>query len=517
MTASVSFRNVSFAWPGNDDPVVEHLSFDVVPGEFVLLSGHSGSGKSTVLRMLNGLVPHSSGGRFGGQVIANGRNTRHSAPRDLATSVGMVFQDPEAQMITSRVDDEIAFALEQRGVAPRVIRQRLEDVLDLLGIEHLRHRVPGTLSGGEQQRVAIAAAMALQPPILALDEPTSQLDPAAADGVLDLLTRLHDDLGITVITAEHRMERLLHRVDRVFDLHASPMVHDIGDPHGAAEKLPGEILPPVSQLGRAFGVTPIPLTVNEARRSGLVSAFRLRFPQRVASPDPRLAGTPLVGLRDASIAHDGRRALDRANLTLHRCEIVALMGRNGSGKSTLLRSIARFQPLSEGAVDPARPDAFAWLPQQASTVFFRESLREEIAWTLSRRRSTVRIETVLDEFGLERAALATMLAGDPLLILLDEPTRGMDARRKGDLIDALRRRRDGGAGILIATHDADLVGRLADRVIVLSHGEIIAEGHPEDVLPGSLSLAPQITRLLGAPWLTIDDVPLTLPEGKAGE
>ncbi len=206
---------MTYRYPERDTPALRELNWTVAPGEFVTVTGPSGSGKSTLLRCLNGLTPHFSGGTFDGVVTVAGHDTRHYSPRVLARLTGFVFQDPEAQFVAGRVDDELAFGMEQLGVPPVTMRKRVEEVLDLLGIAALRDREIATLSGGERQRVAVAAALALQPSILALDEPTSQLDPWGAEEVLAALTRLNEDLGLTVVLAEHRLERVVAHADRL--------------------------------------------------------------------------------------------------------------------------------------------------------------------------------------------------------------------------------------------------------------------------------------------------------------
>ena len=522
MSPIVQLHHLRFAYPGETQPVFIDLDWEIEHGSFSLLTGPSGSGKSTMLRVLNGLVPHFSGGQFGGEAIVGGRDIRRSAPGQMSDLVGFVFQDPEPQMISDRVDDEICFGLEQRGTPRPEMRRRLEDVLDVLGIAHLRERSPQTLSGGEQQRVAIAAALALRPDILILDEPTSQLDPGGAEAVIEALTRMHDDYGLTVIASEHRLERILHRVDRVRDLNLDGSTRVDAGPRRAVTQMAIEVLPPVSQLARRLEWSDVPLTVNEARRHSqfaqIKAAVSDKAPPFVHAP----TGEKLVELRDIDVAHESTTVLRHIDLTLHSGEIVAVMGRNGSGKTTLLRSLLGFQKLQAGSIQRDLHMATAYLPQQPGRVFFHETVAQEIGWTLKQRDSRVTTSAVLEEFGLlhkaesnprdlsggerERAAMAAVLAGDPPIIVLDEPTRGMDAWRKHELVSILRLRQQQPAIILIATHDVELVAALATRVVVLGHGEVISDGHPRDILAGSMTLSPQINRLFGSTWLTVEDV-----------
>ncbi|MEJ7901815.1 MAG: ABC transporter ATP-binding protein, partial [Thermomicrobiales bacterium] len=258
-------RRVSYRYPGSPRDAFRDESWRVEPGSFTLVVGPSGSGKSSLLRCLNGLVPHFSGGSFGGQVIVNGHNTATVGPRELSASIGFVFQDPEAQLLTDRVEDEIAFGLEQHGVDRVTMRKRVEEALDYLGIEHLRNRRPTELSGGERQRVAIASALATHPTLLVLDEPTSQLDPWGAEDVLSVLARLNEDLGLTVVVAEHRLDRLLSRADTVRVMGRLEGVALSGTPDQVVPLMDANPLPAVTRLGRAVGKSPPPLTVKDAR------------------------------------------------------------------------------------------------------------------------------------------------------------------------------------------------------------------------------------------------------------
>ena len=260
----IIFDHVTFSYPDASAPALQDVSLELEAGQFVLVAGPSGSGKSTLLRCINGLAPHFSGGKLTGRVVVSGLDTREHPPRDMASVVGFVFQDPEAQFVTERVEDELAFALENAGVPQLTMRKRVEEVLDALGIASLRNRAVSSLSGGEQQRVAIAAALALQPKVLVLDEPTSQLDPQSAEDVLSALVRLNADLGLTIVLAEHRLERVLQFADRVIFMPAAGAKPLVGDPREVMESV--SLTPPLVTLGKALGWKPLPLTIKEGRR-----------------------------------------------------------------------------------------------------------------------------------------------------------------------------------------------------------------------------------------------------------
>lgn len=533
MSAPVAdMSHVRYSYPGEQHLTLDDMSWQIDDGAFALLIGRSGSGKSTLLRCLNGLVPHFSGGRFGGMVRIGDLDTRQFGPRDLARHVGFVFQDPEAQMLTDRVDDEIAFGLEQQGVALSTMRKRVEEMLDLMGIAHLRDRSPSTLSGGERQRVAIASAMATHPRILVLDEPTSQLDPWGAEEVIAAVSRLNDDLGLTIVLAEHRLERVLSHADTVRLLDPDGSAID-GSPGDIAKIVNPVALPPVSALARHLEWQDIPLTVKAARHHPEMREVIASLGSASLNVRERSAGMPILRLRNGSTSHGKAVIFRDVSLDVHEGEFVALMGRNGSGKTTLLRTVLGFQALTGGQLlfdgmdrTGARADslrgAIAYVPQQPSSLFFHERLEDELRYTARQRGVAVNVEELLERVGLawaaerhpsdlsvgerQRAAIATVLAGQPKMLVLDEPTRGMDPWHKRQLMTVLDRVRDSGVGILMATHDVEMVAGAADRVVLLGDGSVVAEGSPEEVLSGSLSFTTQINKVLGGQWLTTRQV-----------
>ncbi len=273
----ITFEGASYRYPEAERPALVDVSAAIEPGQVILLRGPSGSGKSTLLRCLNGLVPHSTGGEFSGRVIVCGLDTRTHAPRELGARVGFVFQHPDAQFVLEDVEAELAFGMENLGLAGPLMRKRVEEVIDQVGINHLRRRRIDSLSGGERQRVAIAAALAVHPQALVLDEPTSQLDPQAAEDVLQVVMRLVAELGMTTVIAEHRVERIAPLVDRIWTLEAG-VLKDQSPRTALAE---GGARPPVVDLALRAGWTPIPLGLRDAR----VHAQRL--PKPPPYPPPR--------------------------------------------------------------------------------------------------------------------------------------------------------------------------------------------------------------------------------------
>ena len=521
MTALLTADRLHFTYGGSTTPIFRDVSFDIEEGEFMLMVGPSGGGKSTLLRCMNGLVPHFHGGVFAGTVVVAGIDTRSRQPRELASVAGMVFQEPEAQAVADNVEDEIVFGLENLGCDRALTRRRLEEALDALGIAHLRRRTLRTLSGGELQRVAIASVLTMQPRILLLDEPTSQLDPQAARDVLSIVAELRAELGLTVVVCEHRLDRLVQYADRVMQVPGDGSV-DISAARDAMAHLPSA--PPVTVIGRALGWTPLPLSVAEARRFAGPRAASASINGR-AAPAP---GDAVASVRRLSVRLGATQALRDVSLELHEGEIVALMGRNGAGKTTLLRALAGLIDAAGDAVTFGREEFVharyrycAYVAQNPSSMLYHATVADEVEDVLRGTGRDGSVADALNEWGLsalasrnprdlsvgerQRVALAAMLAGAPGLILLDEPTRGMDADTRDLLITNLRRRSASGATIVLASHDVELAARCAGRVVLLAEGEVIADGRAHEVLADSITFSTQANKLFGGGVLTVED------------
>jgi len=518
--SAISYRGVTVAYPDQAHAAIAEIDLEVRRGEVLLVVGGSASGKSTLLRCANGLVPHTTGGRMAGDVVTFGRSVREARPRDLADVIGFVHQDPESQFVTDRVEADVAFVLENLGADQATLRRRVEEALDALGVAHLRDRPPAELSGGERQRCAIAGALAAAPEALVLDEPTSQLDPQGAEDVLAAVARLNADLGTTIVLAEHRLERAAGMADRVALLEGGRLTAE-GDVRELLSGYAGAA--PVTHLGRLLGWTPTPLTVREAR----AHAGDLTLP----APPPRTgtAGDDLVTAKGLSVRLGGREIFRDVDVRVGEGEIVALLGRNGAGKTTLLRALAELQRTERGVV--TRAGRVAFVPQDPSSLLFATTVRAELRETLRLlgRDDPAAIARALDRLGLsavaerhprslsggerQRVAVAAVAVGEPEVLLLDEPTRGIDADSRDRLEAALRAHAAEGGGAMVATHDVELAARIADRVIVLGAGEVLAEGPARDVLAGSL-FAPQVLRVL-PPFLSVDEVAAARGRGQA--
>jgi energy-coupling factor transport system ATP-binding protein len=555
----ITVDHLTYTYPHAAQPAIQDVSLDVDEGEFLLLAGESGAGKSTLLRALNGLVPHFYGGRIAGQVRVAGHDPVAEGPAAMSAVVGLVFQDPEAQVVADTVEDELAFAMENAGLPQATMRKRIEEVLDQLSIAHLRGRRLSTLSGGERQRVAIGAVLTLQPRILVLDEPTSQLDPQAAEEVLDTLVKLNQDLGLTIILSEHRLERVVQHVDRIVFLgrraEAGPTPILSGPPGEVLAEMP--LAPPLAEVARALGWRPVPLSIKEARR-------RLSGDRRFVPPDssgaslgasaaagipspasPAALETAGVTLRAENVwyTYGGREALRGLSLEARPGQILALMGRNGAGKTTLLKLLVGLLKPGQGRVLVGGTDTrrlpldaivrqVGYVPQRPDVLLFADSVRDELAFTrrnhglpldgaavddlVQRLHLTDYMDRDPKDLSVgerQRVALAAILAAEPGALLLDEPTRGMDYRQKDALAAVLRDLAATGRTIVLATHDVELAAHLADRVALLSEGQVVVQGPARQVMAGSLVFASQVSKLFRDPRLvTAADVRARLAE-----
>lgn len=538
MTPVVEFASVTITYPDADRPTLADVDLTITEGELVLVIGQTGSGKTTLLRAINGLVPHFTGGTLAGHVRVAGRDTSTHHPRDLADVVGVVPQDPLSSFVTDTVEEELAYGMECLGVPASTMRRRVEETLDLLGLAEVRDRALLSLSGGQRQRVAIGAVLTAHPRVLVLDEPTSALDPGAAEEVLAVLQRLVHDLGITVVLAEHRLERVLEYADRVIHVpgDARPLV--VGTPADVMVTSP--VAPPVVRLGRMAEWTPLPLSVRDARRQARHMRERLHAlpPRRVVAP----AHTEAVVTVERTRASYGQvTALRGVTLDIAKGEVVALMGRNGAGKSTLLSTLVGLRRPDAGTVlidgvDPASLTGprligrIGLVPQDSSDLLQRDTVAAECsdadrdagvesgstAALLASIAPDIRTDAHprdLSEGQRLVLALAVVLVAKPAVLLLDEPTRGLDYPTKERLSVLLRDLAASGHAIVVATHDVELAAETATRVVVLADGEVVADGPTAEVVVGSPLFAPQVAKVLVGPEGA--DVPLTVAEVRA--
>jgi energy-coupling factor transporter ATP-binding protein EcfA2 len=515
----LEFDRVSYAYPGAATPVLRDVTVSVEPGELVIVAGSSGAGKSTFLRAACGLVPHFHGGTFAGRVTVAGRDTHAHGPSELAGRVGVLFQDPETQVVMGTVRAELAFPLENAGQPPAVVARGVEEIALALRIAHLLDRSTAELSGGELQRVGLGAALVGRPALVVLDEPTSQLDPVAGDELLGLLRRWNEDFDTAILLCEHRLERCLGAADRVIALADGQVVCDSSPERflGWAGTAAPALQTPGARLLAGLGLPPA-AGVKHARAtlraSGQLPAADAATPHPSGARgprwrSPRRAPHPPAALELRGVWHELRSGpviLRDVSVRVEPGERVALMGRNGAGKSTLLRHAAGLVKPTRGRVSSA--GRVALLLQNPNDYLVHARVADEAPSAALARAGLAgpafaqRHPRELSGGERQRLALAVVL-GDgseaAAVLCLDEPTRGMDRSDKAELATLLA----GWAGsVVVATHDPEFAAAFASRVILLADGGVIADGPVATVLSGGSYFATETARILGG-WESI--------------
>jgi len=532
----IKFSHVSLIYPNSTKTVLEDLNLTIDEGELVLVIGPTGSGKSSLLRLINGLVPHHTGGILAGDVSVNGTSTQIAKPGAMAHLIGIVGQNPANGFVADTVEEELAFGMEVLNLPSDVMRKRVEEVLDLLSLAALRNRSIATLSGGEQQRVAIGAALVTHPKVLVLDEPTSALDPIAAEEVLSILHRLVHDLGLTVVIAEHKLERVIQFADRIVHINGAG-VANVGTPEEILMNSP--IAPPIVHLAKALGFKEIGLTVRDMRR--MTTEFR-ELPTAENKNHEVKTGDAVISIENLKVSYGDSIALNNVSSTINEREIVAVMGRNGAGKSSLLKAIAGVSPVQSGQIrvlgnnpadlhGKARRQSIGFIPQEPSDLLYGQSVQIECDQAdRDNELSAGTTFTVLQQLvpGISGnthprdlsegqrlgLALSVVVSSNPTILILDEPTRGLDYEAKSQLTRILIQfAATFGKAVLLATHDVELVAELATRVIFVADGDIVADGSTLDVLLSSPAFAPQVAKVMSPqPWLSVKDVVAAIKE-----
>ncbi|MGG4440947.1 ABC transporter ATP-binding protein [Brevibacillus fortis] len=530
-------EHLHYQYPQSDRLALCDIQVEIVPGEFVLLLGESGSGKSTFLRALNGLVPRFYGGAIAGNVRLHGQSLDQLTQRQIVTSIGFLNQDPERQLLLDTVRRELAFSMENLSISPEQMRSRFAEISHLFGLGPKLSSQTDQLSGGEKQRLALASILTLFPSILLLDEPTSQLDPVHADEVLQLLRRLHEEMGMTIVMSEHRMERCYHLADRILYFDQGRIRFDGTPRQFAASAIQNKswlpYLPVVAQgMAEYCGDQDIPLTVKEARK--LVQKQKLAIPLSFhpgwgnVTISRQSRNCEVLSLRLGTAGYREKPdVLRQLNYCMYEGDRIALFGENGAGKSTFAKALVGTVPLTSGELQwfgkPVQIDYLenthryvGYLSQNPNDYFMHETVEEELLFTctLDKCRTKEEIQTRVDEIlskmeltsyqkhhphdlsggERQRLALAILLASEPEVLILDEPTRGMDRKQKVRLAEYLRVLP--AKAVLLITHDVEFALLYANRISVLYDGTIVTDNHPQEVFTNSLTYAPQMYRVL---------------------
>lgn len=537
MEYDIEFRDVSFRYAGAQKYALRGINLQVRPGEIVLVTGSAGSGKTTFCSCINGLVPHYHEGELSGQVIVRSYDTRRARIGGLASLVGMVFQDPDSQLVTSSVVDEVAFGPENLGVTREEINRRVAEALEATRLTGYEDREPHNLSGGEQQACAIAATYSMHPDIYVMDEPLANLDPAGRVQVLQVLIDVAKKRQKTLIIVEHSLEEVLPLVDRVLVMHDGQIVRD-----GTVEEVlaGGDIprvftRPVIVRLAERFGLDLKTFTAEQfyaglqARAPlGTIEVANGRGPVRVRR------SAPLIEFQDVHYSYKGKAdALRGVSLTIYEGELVAILGRNGSGKTTLARHIIGLLQPAQGRVIVDGRDVAVTptheLTQQIGFCFQNPNhqivsfkVRDELMFgikahgidpaefdeRIERALKLVDLTDMIDAeiFDLgkgqkQRLALASVLTLNPKILVIDEPTTGQDPEMTREIFEIIRHLNELGTTVLMITHRVDYAAAYADRAIVMNSGTVAFDGSlldllaAQDVIRANALELPDITKL----------------------
>lgn len=527
--ALFAIQDLTYYYPESENPALKGIDLTIEEGEFLLVAGGSGSGKSSLARALARLIPDFYGGRLGGKITFRGRDLGELSQRQLAREVGMVFQDPEKQLVMTSVEAELAFGLENLGLPRPEMARRLAEIESFFNLGGMEGEFTANLSGGQKQKLALASVMAMQPQVLILDEPTSQLDPVAAEDLFNLVKRLNEEMGLTIVLIEQRLERCYHLADRVVLMAEGQVIHQ-GSPSEAAswaarQEVP--LAPPVARFFGGLGFEPVPVTIKEGRQA-LRQCLRhpqpgLVDPEKTAGPPAKLSlkaprqepARPLLCLDRVWYTYpNGTEALREVSLAINPGELVVILGPNGAGKSTVLRVMAGILKPGRGKRQLADLGLrVAYLSQNPSDYLLHDQVEAELRFTLDNfgLEGGAVIDKVLKKLGLEacrqshprdlssgerqRVALASVLVAEPQILLLDEPTRGMDYRLKAELGEILRGVVREGTGVVLITHDVEFAAEYGDRVIMMSSGRVVSDGPKHQVLGQSFFYTTQMGKM----------------------
>ena len=550
----ISVKNVTYTYPEQDTPALKDVNLDVGQGEYVVVMGRNGAGKTTLCVLLNGVIPNVLGGKMRGRTEVMGLDTRRHHVYEMAQYVGMVLQDPEAQLFTSNVRSEAAFAAENLGVPREEMIERIEWALEVVRLQEFVKRAPSHLSGGQKQRLAIAAGLVMRPSVLVLDEPTSQLDPIGAQEVFAVLRDLNQDLGMTIVLSTHKSEHAARYADRILLLDEGQIV---------AQGTPQEIFSQVELLDRIYVQVPavtrvewdldkalgkdraekgVLLEDTQSSLSKLLDEHGIARQSTVVStpppPIPPVPEEPTVAFKDISFQYPGtdQNALDGISISVGKGEFVGIVGQNGAGKTTLVKHIiGLLKPTSGQIIADGKDVAKESVEDMARTVglvlqnpdaqLFAMSAAEEVAFGctnlgLSPEEVAQRVDRALAATGLEefreaypfnlsfgdrrKLSVAAVVSMEPQVLIFDEPTTGQDFKGRRDLADIARRLNEMGRTVLMVTHDMDLIAEYTHRLIVMGNGRVLLDGPTAEVFQQVETLAetfitpPQVTQLAQA-------------------
>jgi energy-coupling factor transport system ATP-binding protein len=532
-------ESLTYQYPERAKPAIDRIDLEINQGELVMLAGPSGCGKSTLLRLFSGLAPSFYGGKVAGEIFFKDVGIIRKG-KSLAPEVGILFQDPEKQIVMTDVEREIVFGMENLGFMSEVIKMRLAEIVDFMGIKDLIGRKTYELSAGQKQKIALASVLAMNPEVLLMDEPTSQMDPISAEELLNTVRKVAEDTGKTIIMAEQKLERCLHLADRVIAMNEGKVVFN-GTPKDYCiwafhEKF--EFLPLIPRLFAGMNIDTIPITVKEGRRAignrllAIGKDNKERQYEVVSTNIHRAKGKidmkklqPEIEIKNLWFSYDGdNEILKDINIDIFKGEFVSILGQNGAGKTTFIKNINGLLKPSRGEIkiqgEKIKNKAISevakkvgYLGQNPDNYLLNDSVEQEILYTLNNfsMKWDESTNLLLRDMGLEafrsvnprdlstgqrqRTALASVISVSPDILILDEPTRGMDYQNKRALADILKKARKQGMTIILVTHDIEFAAQVSDRVIIMFNGETVADGKSYEVLKNNLYYSPQMNKL----------------------
>ncbi len=509
----ISIENLTYYYPDSEDAALDNINLTVEEGEFILLLGPSGCGKSTLVQCLNGIIPKVAGGDLNGEIFINKKNVRDHKVYQLSTDVGLVFQNPDTQLFGLTVEEDVAFGPENLGIEREGIRARVKHSLETVGLKDLKDRFTFTLSGGEKQRTAIAGNLAMEPKILVLDEPTSDLDPAGTKEVFETLKHLNRDRKITIILIEHKIDEVMGLADRSVVMDKGRIILDGNTCDIFSRNLDvleeiGIHLPQLMGISSLLGVRPSYQEIVSGLGS-LDGSFK-----DLPATSHLARGPPQVAFENVEFGyHDGNQALKGVNLEIRRGEFVALIGPNGSGKTTLLSCLIGLNRPTVGRIlidgqdirkrgVAEQAQVVGYLFQNPDYQLFTDSVHDEVAFGLKNRQSRPddiekRVDQALEMMELsvyrdrhphslsrgqrQRLAVASILSMEPGIIVLDEPTTGQDRGHLNKFLARMKMLNEAGKTIILISHDMGVVAEYASRTIVMKDGGILMDASTREV------------------------------------
>ncbi|MCX7903761.1 MAG: energy-coupling factor transporter ATPase [Caloramator sp.] len=517
---AIKIKDFTYYYPETSRPSLQNINLTINEGEFILIIGPSGCGKSTLLRAINGLIPNFYGGKIKGEVLIKNKNISEVSKNELFKTVGFIFQDPEKQSVYNSIEREIAFGMENLNMDIRRMKKNIAEVSDLFNLDFIKEKSVNDISGGERQKVEIASVVAMDPDIIILDEPTSQLDPISADEILNSINKLNKDMGKTVILVEQRLEKCFDMADRILIMENGKIINQISkdDINIYINKI--NFLPKISMIFKEAGFKTLPLNIKEAKK--LIANFNISNP---SNRNLKSFNDEILKVDNLNFEYNPNKAvLKNINFNLHKGEILGIMGQNGAGKTTLSKILVGLIKKFKGKViingkeiqslsNIERVKSIGYLAQNPTLYFGRDTVFDEVAYSIRNigefdREKVIELLKKFDLYEImgknprdlsggqkQRLAIACTVITKPDILILDEPTRGIDIFHKIEIGNFIKEYASLGKSIIIITHDSDFVGDFCDSTMIMHQGEIVAYGKTLDILYDAIYYSPQVSRI----------------------